>query len=163
MRVRVLGVLGFAVRLALGLLLAGRGGRGHPGLRPDQDRHPGLPVRQGPHPGLARAPSRSRLPAAGPVPRRCRDSGELLQRAVLSVAGTDAGRSPADRGLPPAPASAPGCLFRAWPYGTSPARPGHLAAGDAADETAIPGNPARAARSRLTRRALCGLKESATG
>src|SRR5215469_14157217 len=144
MWVRVLGVLGPAVRLALRLLLAGRSDRGHPGLRADQDRHPRMPVRQGPHPGLARAPGRPRLPAAEPArPRRCRGSRELLRRAVLSVAGRNAGRPPADRGLPAAPASAPGRLACAWPRGTGPAHAGELAAGDGAGGTAIPGQPAQ--------------------
>src|SRR5262252_4089911 len=141
MWVRVLGVLGPAVRLALRLLLAGRRDRCHPGLRADEGRHPRMPLRQGAHPGPARAPGRSRWPAAGPAIRRGgRGPGELLRRAVLSVASRDAGRPPADRGLPPAPASAPGHFGTAWPGDT---RAGRVAAGEGAGGTAIPGQPGR--------------------
>src|SRR5207249_758805 len=68
-----------------------------------------------------------------------RGSRRLLRRAVLSVAGGNAGRPPADRGLPPALAAAAGHLPHARPCGTSPAHARQLAAGDGAGGTVTPG------------------------
>src|SRR5207247_6051151 len=95
-----------------------------------------------------RAPRRPppRRGAAEPEPPRPhRGSRQLLRRALLSVAGRPAGRPPTDRGLPPAPAAAPGYLAHARPFGTSPAHAGQLAAGDGAGRPVIAGQPGRLA------------------